>query len=330
MSTDTTPADRTPAIFQPDAALGQHITRASSTQTYYTIRLLADRDRADDAFCAYAYFRWVDDRLDDAATAAAARAVFLARQQALLAAATAGRALPGDLAPEETLLAGLVAADNEPDSGLRSYLHHMMAVMAFDVARRGRAISAVELAEYSRLLATAVGDALFHFIGHDCQPPREPARYAAIRGAHIIHMLRDAAEDAALGYANVPAEFLAVNGLLTANGLATADLGEALFDLPAFREWVAERVRLARRDFAIGRRLIERLACGRCRLAGYAYIARFEWLAERIAHDGYRLRVAYPERKSRAAALWMARRTAPGLARPRRVDQEALRPARER
>ncbi len=325
MSSILAPVDLAPATVRGHEALARSITRAASTQTYYTILFLADRDRAADAYRAYAYFRWVDDRLDDGAALPAERAAFLARQQTLLNAGYAGRSLPAGLAPEEALLAELIAADTEPDSGLRSYLRNMMAVMAFDVGRRGtarretarqeagrrevagrgRISTEAELAKYSRLLATAVGDALFHFIGHDQQPPRDPARYAAIRGAHIIHMLRDMAEDVANGYVNLPAEFLAANSLLTANGLTTDDLDAALFDRPAFRDWVAGRVALARRDFAAGRELIGGLSCRRCRLAGYAYIARFEYVAGLIERDDFRLRPAYPERKSLGAALAM-------------------------
>jgi phytoene/squalene synthetase len=44
--------------------LAPSITKAASKQTYYTIRLLADRARVADAYRAYAYFRWVDDVLD--------------------------------------------------------------------------------------------------------------------------------------------------------------------------------------------------------------------------------------------------------------------------
>ncbi len=40
------------------------ITKAASKQTYYTIRFLVDRARLEDAYRAYAYFRWVDDVLD--------------------------------------------------------------------------------------------------------------------------------------------------------------------------------------------------------------------------------------------------------------------------
>ncbi len=44
--------------------LASSITKTASKQTYYTIRFLVDRDRVDDAYRAYAYFRWVDDVLE--------------------------------------------------------------------------------------------------------------------------------------------------------------------------------------------------------------------------------------------------------------------------
>jgi large subunit ribosomal protein L18 len=47
--------------------LAASITKAASKQSYYTIRFLVDRDRMDDAYRAYAYFRWVDDIIDDGA-----------------------------------------------------------------------------------------------------------------------------------------------------------------------------------------------------------------------------------------------------------------------
>ena len=282
------------------ATLAATMTRRASAQTYATIRLLADRDRAADAFRAYAYFRWVDDALDDPVAPPAARAAFLARQRALLDGGYRGR-MPADLCAEEALLADLIAADDEPDSGLQSYLRNMMAVMAFDTARRGRLVSAAELDDYTQSLAAAVADALFHFIGHNQPPPREPARYAPVRGAHVIHMLRDTVEDAIAGYVNVPSEYLAVHGL--PSSLTVADLAT-----PALRAWVADRVRLAREEFAAGRTYLAAVSSRRARWACRAYIVRFEWLADAITSDGYVLRAAYPERRSAAAAVWMLRR----------------------
>ena len=281
---------------QTGATLAAAITRAASAQSYTTIRLLADRDRRADAYRAYAYFRWVDDLVDGNGPPDEARA-FLRRQQNLLDAGYAGR-MPADLRPEERLLAELIAGDDEVDSGLQAYLRHMMSVMAFDAGRRGRLISAAELDDYSRLLATAVMEALLHFIGHGQPAPAGPARYCAVVGAHVIHMLRDAAEDAAAGHFNVPAEYL------SAHDLHPADTAH-----PACRQWARERVALARACFDEGRVTIAALDNPRRRLAGLAYTARFEWMARLIERDGYVLRPCYPQRKSAAAALWMTWRT---------------------
>jgi len=278
------------------SSLAAAITRTASKQTYYTIRFLVDRERIPDAYRAYAYFRWVDDRLDSDAASPLERWDFIRRQQSLLEDCCQGR-LPADLSPEEVMLVDLVRDNPEKSGGLEAYLRNMMAVMAFDVERRGRAISAVELSEYSRLLATAVTEALHYFIGHNCSTPQGDDRYLAVRGAHIIHMLRDWQEDVQAGYFNIPADYV------QAHNLELADM-----DDPALREWVASRVQLARTCFRLGREYAARVKNLRCRLAGYAYIARFEWMLSAIERDGYRLRAAYPQRKSWRAGLWMLAR----------------------
>jgi len=278
-------------------SLAVDITRASSTQTYYTIRFLVDRELVPDAYRAYAYYRWVDDILDAGSGSQADKVAFLERQQSLLEACYRLQA-PGDLDEHEQLLADLIANDGENNSGLQSYLRNMMAVMAFDVARRGRLISQAELSEYSRLLATAVTEALHYFIGHNCSLPRNERRYLAVQGAHVVHMLRDALEDTEAGYFNIPAEYL------QAQSFSVQDT-----DQRAYREWVHARVKLARSYFSAGSDYLAQVKNLRCRLAGFAYMARFEWMLRTIERDGYRLRTAYPERKSLPAGLWMAWRT---------------------
>src|SRR5512146_1488948 len=94
------------------------ITKAASKQTYYTIRFLVDRARVDDAYRAYAYFRWVDDILDADGDPAAGRPQFLARQQWLLEECLEGRA-PRGTNVQEDLLVELVAHDREKSRGLR-------------------------------------------------------------------------------------------------------------------------------------------------------------------------------------------------------------------
>ena len=273
--------------------LAAWITKAASKQTYYTVRFLVDRQRVADAYRAYAYFRWVDDQLDQEDIRKPQRMAFVRRQKALMERCYLGDP-PPHLADEERLLAELIGKDREKDSGLQAYIRNMMAVMAFDADRRGRLISQAELVDYSRYLATAVTEALHYFIGHDRPSPRGEARYLAATAAHIVHMLRDTAEDVNAGYYNIPSEFLA------AHAITAWDVESA-----PYRAWVRGRAQLARSYFAAGRGYLAQVENLRCRLAGYAYIARFEGVLEAIQAEGYRLRPNYADCKRKAAALQM-------------------------
>ncbi|MCA9952779.1 MAG: squalene/phytoene synthase family protein [Anaerolineales bacterium] len=275
------------------AQLAAAITKEASIQTYYTIRYLVDRPLVADAYRAYAYFRWVDDLLDQGHLTPLERLDFLARQQGIVR-----RCFQGDkvdyLYPEEQLVVDLIQNNQTNNHGLRIYLDQMMAVMALDVKRFGRLISAAELDEYTLCLATAVTEALHYFIGHDEFAPQDETRYLAVIGAHITHMLRDMVEDTAVGYYNIPQEYLETRSV---------DIMDV--NCAAFRDWVCSQVHLARDYFAAGRNYLAQVENLRCRLAGYAYIARFEIVLDAIEEDNYRLRAAYPERKSKKACLKM-------------------------
>jgi phytoene/squalene synthetase len=263
--------------------LGASITRAASLQTYYTVRCLVDRDLVPAAYRAYAYFRWVDDRLDEPGRQRRDRLAFLERQRRLIERCYCGQAVTL-AAPEEAMLVELVRMDGRQDSGLRSYICNMMDVMAFDAERRGRLVSAEELSRYQRSLAAAVTEALHYFIGHGSASPHSPTRYLAAEGAHIVHMLRDALEDNALGYFNIPREVLKANGILPED-----------VDRDAYRAWVYGRVQQARECFRAGRCYLSQVESLRCRIAGYAYMARFETVLDSIERDGFLLRRNYHE-----------------------------------
>jgi len=277
----------------PDSARGlaESITWTASKQTYLTIRFLADRQRTQAAFRAYAYFRWVDDTIDQQETDLSARIEFVERQKALVESLLRGEQ-PSSLSSEETMLAELVCEDCSADSGLRAYITNMMAVMVFDVARRGRLITQQELREYTRWLATAVTDCMHYFIGHDCASPHTPERYQAVTAAHIVHMLRDACQDVPDGYINIPSEILHTYGIRAQD-----------FSSPAYRLWVRSRVELARAYFKAGAHYLAQVENRRCRLAGYAYTARFSAVLDIIERNGYFLKVSYPEVKRPGAAL---------------------------
>lgn len=272
------------------------VTKAASRQTYYTIRFLVDRDRVADAYRAYAYFRWVDDSLDILAGTQAERIAFIERQKLLLECSQG--MLPGNRCAQERMLVELMKRGALQDSGLQIYLCNLMEVMDFDARRRGRLISEMELSKYTHLLASAVSEAMHYFIGHSCYSPHGEVRYMAVRGAHVAHMLRDTFDDLQAGYFNIPRE------VLDANRISCWDVQS-----DSYRAWVRNRVQLARTFFKAGRGHLHRTANLRCRLAGFAYMARFEWLLDTIEKEGYLLRPEYSERKNAGAVLrmcWLA------------------------
>ena len=273
-------------------SLAASITKSASKQTYYTIRLFVNSQRIPDAYRAYAYFRWVDDVLDAGSGSNANQTAFVNRQQSLLNACYRGET-PQDLCSEEHMLVDLVRNDKEINSGLKSYLDNMMEVMVFDAGRRGRIISQSELTRYTSTLAKSVTEALFYFIGGDPEI-RSETRYLAVTGAHIIHMLRDTHEDINAGYYNTPQEFLQKH-----------EISPQDMDNQATHDWVCSQIQLARGYFKNGRRYLAQVKSLRCRMAGYAYITRFEWMLRLIERDNYCLRSQYPERKSLRASLWM-------------------------
>ena len=59
----------------------------------------------------------------------------------------------------------------------------------------------------------------------------------------------------------------------------------------------------ARTAFKAGEAYLTQVRNLRCRLAGYAYIARFMPVLDAIERDEFRLRPAYPESKSLQAGL---------------------------
>lgn len=269
------------------------ITKAASKQTYYTIRLLVDRGRVDDAMRAYAYFRWVDDVLDADSGSRTDRIAFLDQQKSLLENCYLG-ASPGDVNIQEEMLVKLIKHDLEENSGLQSFLRNMMQVLDFDARRRDKLISQVELTEYTHLLAVAVTDVLHHFIGHVKPSSQKDGRYMAATGAHITHLLRDTLEDIQAGYFNIPREYLTFRGI-----------GPKDVESEAYRAWVQERSSLARACFQSGKEYLAQVKNIRCRIAGYAYIAPFELILDAIEKSDYRLASEYTPGKGLGSGMRM-------------------------
>ena len=216
------------------AELGREITRASSKQSYYTARLMVDSHLELDCYRAYGYFRWVDDIVDIECHTKANRLAFILRQKNLVKRLYRCEN-PGDLSPEEELLADLICNDHGDCYRLRSYILNFLAIIEFDAERKGSLISEKELDWYAGTLGKAVTDGIQYFVCNGHPYPESEKRYLAATGAHIAHMLRDLKEDIPEGYVNIPREQIERHNL---------DLQK--LDSKAMQNWVRSRVQLAR------------------------------------------------------------------------------------
>jgi phytoene/squalene synthetase len=288
------------------AALARSITWAGSKQTYYTARLMVDRDLVDDFYRAYAYFRWADDTVDAAPSVDGGasndvssqsdvkRISFIKRQRELIG-CLYRHDRPDDLTPEEEMVADLISHDRGENSGLQSFIRNMFAIIEFDAYRRGQLISQAELTWYSDCLAKSVTDGIQYFVGNGHPYPASDDRYLATIGAHIAHLLRDTYLDTADGFINIPREYLETHSINPEN-----------LDSPAYRAWVRDRVEQTRGYFREGKRYLDELDVLRCKIAGYWYCARFEGVLDTIERDSYILRAEYSERRKLSTWLKMA------------------------
>jgi len=261
-------------------SLAKSITWKGSKLTYIVGRLFVDRDLKEDFFRAYAYFRWIDDIVDELNSTREDRILFITRQDTLIRSLFSGDSAVDDLRPEEELLVQLTQAPHKHSDNLRSFVENMFAIIKFDSYRKDRTISSAELDWYSQCLGRSVVDGLQYFIGNDHDYPKTENQYSAAIAAHITHMLRDTIPDIANGFINIPRDVLPEQDIHTT-------------DHPSVRSWVKGRVMLARKHFQDGRKYIRSLQVKRCQLASYLYCNQFERILDIIERDDYVVRHVY-------------------------------------
>lgn len=276
---------------QSSANLARSITRSGSIQTYFTAKLMVDKDLVDDFFRSYAYFRWIDDVIDVSSKSDEERITFISNQRSLID-KLYEKGPVADLSPEEKILQDLINNDRGENSGLQSFIRNMFAIIEFDAMRKGRLISETELDWYVNTLGKSVTDGLLYFIGNGTQYPVSDNKYQAGIAAHISHLLRDMHQDDLDGFINIPQEYLIKKNITHKD-----------MDDPAFKDWVRKRVELARGFFIEGKKYLNELDVLRCKIVGYWYCARFEVVLDTIERDAYTLRKGYHER--RRISTWL-------------------------
>lgn len=271
------------------AILAQSITHHGSKQTYYTARLMVDKDLKSDFFRSYAYFRWMDDLIDIHFQTDEERINFIERQKNIIDGLYRNEHVE-DLTIEEHILADLIHNDRSEDIGLESFIRNMIAIIEFDAHRKGRLISRNELLWYTGKLGKSVTDGILYFVGNGHPYPQSEYKYLAATAAHITHLLRDMLRDMADGFINIPREYLDETGISHEN-----------IDSYPFKSWVQERVGQARDYFRDGKIYLDDLEVLRRKIVGHWYCARFEGILDVIERDGYVLRDAYSENRNSLA-----------------------------
>ena len=271
------------------AVLAQSITHHGSKQTYFTARLMVDKDLKSDFFRSYAYFRWIDDMIDIHSQTDEERTNFIERQKNIIEGLYRNEHFE-NLTIEEQIIAELIQNDRSDGGGLESFIRNMFAIIEFDAHRMGRLISRDELIWYTSKLGKSVTDGILYFVGNGHPYPKTEYKYLAATAAHITHLLRDMLRDMADGFINIPREYLDEYGISHEN-----------IDSYPFRSWVQERVGQARDYFRDGKIYLDELEVLRSKIVGHWYCARFEGILDVIERDGYVLRDAYSENRNTLA-----------------------------
>ena len=246
------------------AVLAQTITQHGSKQTYFTARIMVDKDLKSDFFRSYAYFRWVDDVIDIHAQTDEERINFIERQKNIIDGLFKNEFFE-ELTIEEQIIEDLIRNPRTEGSGLESFIRNMFAIIEFDARRKGRLISRDELIWYTSKLGKSVTDGILYFVGNGHPYPINEYQYLAATAAHITHLLRDMLRDIADGFINIPREYLEENGI-----------GPEHIDSYPFKSWVKERVVQARDYFRDGKIYLDELDVLRSKIVGHWYCARFD------------------------------------------------------
>jgi phytoene synthase len=243
--------------------------RASGTSFYLAMRCLP-APRRDALFAIYAFCREVDDIADDVGPSTAERAAGLAAWRRRIDALYDGRpACPITRA----LAPGVVSFDLR-----RADFHAVIDGMASDAGAPTRAPSRAELDLYCDRVAGAVGRLSVRAFGVPGEAGDALARHLG-RALQLTNILRDLAEDAALGRLYLPRE------LLRAHGIVDDDPDRVLAH-PALPAACAELATEAEADYLAADRL---MAAGDARAMRSARImaAIYRALLRRLARAGW-------------------------------------------
>ncbi|MCK4421668.1 squalene/phytoene synthase family protein [candidate division WOR-3 bacterium] len=257
--------------------------RFHNWEAFLSTKLFMKRESRYYFNLVYTYFRWVDDYVDDENRKEIERTQFLSRQQTLLKRLYQGY----KFRPENYLewaITKVIEYDLEHNSQLKSAIFRMFQVFEFDTIRKNKVPSFKELKRYSVNLGSAYARSLLYFIAPEYGRYREVYSLLAYT-CHLVHLLRDFAEDKEIGYINISKEEMEQYNIRL----------EQIHD-ENFSHWLNEKIRIIRSLFKKGKCELEKIPILCVKLIGYLYCFRYERILSQIEEDGYKLKDKYPMR----------------------------------
>jgi phytoene synthase len=253
----------------PDATRWVHARLTASRSSFFWAMRLLPRDRREAMFAVYAFCRAVDDVADGADPAPDKMAALAAWRYEI------GALFQG--APRHPATVAVALAVSAFDLRKEDFLA-VIDGMEMDVAGRMVAPSLIELELYCARAACAVGQLSAPIFGLPSDVGEALARSLG-QALQLTNVLRDLAEDAALGRLYLPRE------VLERNGIAARQPAAVLSD-PALEPACAEISAMAEAHFAAARALLRDCPRGPARPAR-AMCAVYGRLLARLKARGF-------------------------------------------
>lgn len=191
-----------------DAILKQasETIKSKNRFTYIFWNLFFSRDQIPVLFLTYAFFRWLDDMVDENSNSIEFSKLLIDREVNNLVSLYAGI----DVVPEydeENYLIAVVKNDLQKEEILRKIIEDFFSAISWDLRRRNSIPEQCELNRYSYLLGQSYSQGMVIGLGYKSYDPRfiHIGEYCGV-AAHLTHLMRDLFIDLDLGYINISKE----------------------------------------------------------------------------------------------------------------------------
>jgi len=269
-------------------------TKQHNPTAYLLSNLLHDKGMTPIFCLVYAYFRWLDDYIDESGTESFLCRQMVASQKELLVEAYSDPRMSAS-SIRESMLVTVANFDKSRRMLLKTSIFDMFSALECDSYRRGTVVSSKELAQYSYWLGRSYTKALQACIAYPYEYPDHGYKYYAGVGAHITHIVRDLFEDLAMGYINISKEDIRRYSIDIRCPTATS-----------LRAWTQKTVLSARKYLNWGKLYLNTLPIFRCRLMGYLYCSRYEMVLDAIEDANYDLSMNRSESVRKGKYYWQA------------------------